>query len=482
MLVFVPGYSGSAERPDMRSPQRARHTAALAAFALLVLLGTSAHAQAGAPSMAEAARALARIRALRSVSAGQSLTALLASHPRLITDPDVASLLDGLGDPDYVETLRASGIEGVEMVESLIASGATLPRAPDTASASGMQNRIAEPCKTLGTAWCELGRQLAAAQAAALALPDADVLLPAGCGSVAGCMTKFTDGEASGTGHPLLEPEIADLPEDLRDAIQAHARAAEEAAVAIRGCAGDLDCVETIAQRVGSESWLKKRLESTCMGRNPNALKALGYTYLVAYGSLGLALFAGAQNDRFPFDVAINTLIMTAFWAEMGCRTTFENVRADEEQLGYWRDAWRAFLRFLPWQPVGVATQLFWTGVEDAVRGDDVFTEERLHSALKDALFQLPFAGLWNTPKGVLVYNPLFLKVFPRFRLWLNVLFREHIINIGPLPGAAAELAARWATGAFDTYTFLKLRTYFAREPEEQPKPEASTPRDQSPR
>lgn len=429
----------------------------------LVRLVESASAMEGAKKI-EAVLKLGR-----GTQSGAVRTLLQTPEGRkLLTDSDVLAFTKELEGSATAELL-AKNPEASELLTVIRQSNQIARSGVETACSTGNCQ-----LKRLGTVMDDIeATAMRAAQGGSAAAEDATKGLR--IGSLAGNSVPLGEDVKLVVEGAKLSDETSQMVKAVSDARSQIKNTVENIS---KTCGKDSKCVEEAVDAVSKEPWFKRLFRNSCLGRHPAAVRAMLYSYTVAYSSLGIA-YAVTDNPEFPFDMAAYTLVAGAMYSELGCRNTYERGKVDGEDTPYytWRNIRANFIAYAKLEPINIAVFMGFSMGEDAARGRDITDPEYLMKYAKEGAYLLLFdIGVLNM-RAVLLTDPLYLRGMPRVsgrltELWSNGVLGRVVSENGRkgvlwavaagTPAAILETGTRVGQGSAERALFLHFREVYA--------------------
>ncbi len=167
---------------------------------------------------------------------------------------------------------------------------------------------------------------------------------------------------------------------------------------------------------------LREKLAGTCIARSPMAMAALGRDLALTWGVMATSFIAGDshQIQDFPAAFLSNSTIWAAIFEEKACRKALSRPAVIGkpvrflEQRGFKKqtlDAIRDEVSYLKWYPLAATSLVGLSYGINEFYGKDLSPEEYG--------IRWGFSVVYNSVSGpirrVLVMDPLFVKVFPKF-------------------------------------------------------------------
>lgn len=318
------------------------------------------------------------------------------------------------------------------------------------------------------------GKRVASEASAVKLGEDGKLLAPEGTQVV----RLSEDGEIWVSGEKISDDAVREL-KSIGAAEQDLARESERIA---RACGGDVTCVADELKKAAKKPWFKRLLESTCLGRNRDALVSTLYglgVSLTAFGA-GYALTPGGEDKEFPFDVLAHTTIITFIYGNMACVNTLERPSAGNSsgELGpyYTRENLKqGYIAYLKYTPIQVGTLVALSAGEEALRGRNPFDEEGLKRIGIDAAFGLAYGAFILGPRSVGWVMPLYYRWLPKWgraarAAWGTRLGRivgesgQRTFVFGAAamaPAALMHVGARVTNDSAERWLFMTLRDHF---------------------
>lgn len=279
-------------------------------------------------------------------------------------------------------------------------------------------------------------------------------------------------GAPGTTGTPLLmRREIfGDLADDAEAAQQLLSDTARDA---VKRCGQDRTCMAIRLTEATTKGPFRRLMESTCLGRHPQVLQSVAFSYFLHTSTL-ITAYMASSLEEFPFDLLFASYIMSAIYWNVACKNTHENGGAEAGAAP--RTRLRRFLwgykEYLKWLPFELVLYPGASMTEDYIRGHDPFSREKAQDYLTETAYLVGFGLVWGIPAEILVIDPLYINKFPVWRRWLNDLVhskalrhlgdgrlaRAVTLSVGQLPGAGMELSGRWLIGVGEDWVFLEGR------------------------
>lgn len=469
-LHFMPwGASSAWDGQDMNGKRVIRNVArALALSAALLWGAPSAHA--GGP--AELTKVLSEITRITQAGKAAETTALIVEGSRIT---EAAELFgeSPARSLDFGKLKSAAGCLGTadDAVAALCDVSRDIERvATESASSGPIEGVVKEAEEAAG----EVTGEAVAELAESVKLGEDGKLIPPEGVQV---VRVGEDAEIWVQGSQLSDDAIRELESIGRS----EADLTQESERIARVCGGDVKCVADELKAAASKPWLRKLLESTCLGRNPDALVSTLYglgVSLTAFGT-GYALTPKDEDSEFPFDILAHTVLITFVYGNMACVNTIERpaTGSDGEPGPYYtrENLKRGYIAYLKYTPIQVGALVALSAGEEAIRGRNPFDAEGLKRIGMDSAFGLLYGATILGPRSVGWIMPMYYRWLPSWgrsataamRMRMGRLVGERLQRtflfgaVALAPSIALNVGGRVTNESAERWLFMNLREHF---------------------